>query len=1110
MTRSRPNCALINLSVATWNATGLAGKEFDVREGVEKLKLDFIFICETWARPNSHAQCDEILHWSPVDTWEHRGHAPYGVALWASKDIDRTLLKVIGGAPGLTIWWSYGRILFGGIYLPPKTSMTTEQCRELLNIPTGGETFDQVVLLGDFNMRLGTLSGDKITTRRGKILASYLMGEGYTLMTSAIDRPTCQLMRRDGGNSMVDQIWSNLGGASHAETGILEEEDLGGSDHRLVYTRILVQSDGNPQDRGTTTAMRERMRQFNLGKLKERAHQLNYQSEIRQRLPEGMNELNKLTSLLRNTDQPQEIIDKMSETVEGILKAAAEVALGSRLAYQRKNTPLIRNVEFREARRRRRRAYKKLKKDPQNQQLVQEYATARKEQGNALIKAREEIFDDFADRFEKMQDSERSKTMASMIRSHTRGKNTYLDCDSQSLDSYATYFEGQYARRDFHQREVAEEEAKYRIHGTPFGALDIRKEMNHLVKGKTPGDGGLRNELLIHSDLEYTGMVEMLFAACWQSACIPSAWKVALLHPIPKKGDLKQIQNYRPISLTESMRKLFERVLLKGLCTYIEPLDICQGGFRSNRGTLEQIAALHESIQQRKVTLKRTPIVAYLDIKAAYDTVDRRILWNQLVRKNIPREWLNILKEMFDHNESQIAISGFKSRRFKNEAGLMQGSVLSPLLYAAFIDELPKRLRDHSNFTLGDLKAATFLYADDIAIVADDSQQLRGMLGVCEAFSKELGFQFSPTKCEIVASEWENVAECRLYGERLKHSDSFVYLGVTFDQEGINKLAHVTRLVGTTTNCINMIRAVGFHGHGFSIAVRRRMYETFVRPKLEYGLQLMEPKGEVLKTVERTQYQALCAMFSVSRKTTSAAALHGLASIQSMTQRMRELNAMWQTRVEQRGDGFMISEARKAYHRKKTTTSVFKTAEANPMVREYQDRTRGKPMDDVPRKVLVKEIRDEHRRRDRRQLWATKGPQLEGIDEQKYKSARWIDYCSTRRCRRLVTLWLLRKIPGPIQPCRNCNGLNRATRKHIVECTRTDPTARWTSGQTVRMLQELSVITGKCLGKSTTKLDRDIIREHSTWEERNARRMESYGLQDRGAHAYWRYFLQGE
>lgn len=168
------------------------------------------------------------------------------------------------------------------------------------------------------------------------------------------------------------------------------------------------------------------------------------------------------------------------------------------------------------------------------------------------------------------------------------------------------------------------------------------------------------------------------------------------------------------------------------------------------------------------------------------------------------------------------------------------------------------------------------------------------------------------------------------------------------------------------------------------------------------------------------------------------------------------------------------------------------------------------PTDDAARKGIVKEIRDEHRRRDRQQLWTTRKTQMEGIDAQKYKTAKRIDECSTRSCRRLATLWLLKKIPGPTRPCRSCDGRRGTSRSHVTECTKTDPTARLASGQTVRMLEELSTITGKCMGWPTSKLDRDIVREHSTWEKRSARRTETYGSQDRGAHAYWRYFLQGE
>ena len=87
------------------------------------------------------------------------------------------------------------------------------------------------------------------------------------------------------------------------------------------------------------------------------------------------------------------------------------------------------------------------------------------------------------------------------------------------------------------------------------------------------------------------------------------------------------------------------------------------------------------------------------------------------------------------------------------------------------------------------------------------------MLAACEDFSRELGFQFSPSKCEIVGpADAEGYSDCCLYGQPLKSAQSFVYLGVTFSLSGIDPVAHVTR---NATKAIDSIR---------------RIYETFVRP----------------------------------------------------------------------------------------------------------------------------------------------------------------------------------------------------------------------------------------------------------------------------------------
>lgn len=77
----------------------------------------------------------------------------------------------------------------------------------------------------------------------------------------------------------------------------------------------------------------------------------------------------------------------------------------------------------------------------------------------------------------------------------------------------------------------------------------------------------------------------------------PTEWKMAKIHPVPKKGDLTKVENYRPISLTEVFRKIFERMLLVHVLKFIEPLNMEQGGFRHQRSTIDQTMALEQAMR---------------------------------------------------------------------------------------------------------------------------------------------------------------------------------------------------------------------------------------------------------------------------------------------------------------------------------------------------------------------------------------------------------------------------------------------------------------------------------------------------------------------------------
>lgn len=1095
-----------NLRVACWNAGCLSGKDGELESVLVEYDLDFIFVSETWAQPYSIAPPDDAyIYWCPYPRRAaETGHYPYGVALLMGRNVQRRDVRIIPGKDGLTVWWVYKGILFGGIYLPPEASR--DYCTELLEAPVSVNGIERRVLVGDFNMRLGEQTGDSERSPRANALASWFSDRRLVLCNSDLGVPTFVRNGTVAGTSIVDQVWTTLGTELHIDTRVIADDDIGGSEHRLVYTEILLLEDdvtdeSGPEGQETLKLTRfkdERVREAYREATHHYFHGLTrYYSETARLIPLG------------TPETQREDIEEMNRMIKDETTRIAKAVLGLRTKVPRHLTGLLKDPAVILAKRRRRRAFIDINRSPASEELWEEYKDARKEQKRAIQSAKERLFWEFADRFEKLEDTDRSQLIAAMVRKRTRGKNSLLSADSQSLEAYATHFEGQFARREFHTGAQAETEA--RCLGVDFTITDdeLRKLMRTLPKGKAPGPSGFRNELLVFGGQNVASCIREMFEACWKVGMVPVEWTRATLVPVPKKGDLSLIKNYRPISLTETLRKLYERCLLKMLLDYLEPYDIAQGGFRHKRSTVDSIASLHEAILQRKATTGKYPIVAYLDIQAAYDTVERSILWREVAERGFNHELLVALKELFDHNKSCVSLQGAKSREIEQPVGLLQGSILSPLLYAAFINKLPGRLREHSSFRLYTERIASFFYADDIAIVADSPAQLQMMLRTCEEFSIDYCFRFNPGKCEIVGGREEDLPLYQLYGSPLKLSLSFTYLGMRMTTEGIDGPEHVRLMTVKTLDALNLIRSLGFNGWGFSTEVKKRLYETFIRPRLEYGLQLISPCRIVLKMLETTQHIALATMFSVSR-TSSMASLRALSGIQSMEQRWRELNCKWNLRLGYLGRSFMVHHALKASQQRGIKGSCFLLDRLNPMMRAYRDATIWSGQGRVaPEEMLEKfeVVRRLSRKRDRAQLWTGKtATQVAMISPRPKVTALRIDSLVTRRARRLLCLFVLNRHLGKPVRCLNCPR-GRTTPAHVKACYGREPWNCWTAGRDVECVGKVADMLQKCKGFALRDWTTTLARERIAEEEKELVRVadrEGFRLRT-GAHAYWRY-----
>ena len=326
---------------------------------------------------------------------------------------------------------------------------------------------------------------------------------------------------------------------------------------------------------------------------------------------------------------------------------------------------------------------------------------------------------------------------------------------------------------------------------------------------------------------------------------------------------------------------MLREMYMDELVGIIEQLDIAQGGFRANRGTIEVIASYQETVLQFKRTHKREPIVVFLDIKAAYDSVDHNILLTKLAERGCTPQLLRITEQLMCGVESVVSVNGVDSPPLQHRAGVLQGAIISPVLYSLYIDNLAEAVRE-----ILPGRQSVFMYADDVAVIVEREDQLEPLMRILEAHSNTNNYRYNVRKCEILNSPTDAV----LYGERMTHCTTFKYLGCMVDKHGINWDMHLDRLEAKTREMLHFFRSVGYNQGGFRERTRITIFKTFLRPLWEYCLCIMPHIKRHLDRLNRLQHECITAMFSVHRNT-SQAALRALTGIPCVHQRYRELQA---------------------------------------------------------------------------------------------------------------------------------------------------------------------------------------------------------------------------
>ncbi len=291
---------------------------------------------------------------------------------------------------------------------------------------------------------------------------------------------------------------------------------------------------------------------------------------------------------------------------------------------------------------------------------------------------------------------------------------------------------------------------------------------------------------------------------------IPKEWRQSRINMLFKGGKTESVGNYRGINIASNVGKLFTRVITGRLEKDVEQRELLgdiQFGFRKDKRTTDALFILSQIIERQKRKGKKIAL-AFLDIRKAYDRVDRDTLWEVLSSLGYGGKFLRILKNMYSQLQARASSNEIESEVIDLKVGLKQGCVMSPLLFALYIKDLGDKLvASGKGIQIGDLTIPGLFFADDIVLTAQNSQDLHCLLEIVAKGVKKRKLQFNPDKSEVMVS-WikpRKRAIWRLGDVRIKEGgvkrinigevEDYKYLGAWVKLRGPVFAPHLGRLI---------------------------------------------------------------------------------------------------------------------------------------------------------------------------------------------------------------------------------------------------------------------------------------------------------------------------
>lgn len=335
-----------------------------------------------------------------------------------------------------------------------------------------------------------------------------------------------------------------------------------------------------------------------------------------------------------------------------------------------------------------------------------------------------------------------------------------------------------------------------------------------------------------------------------QHSVTPTQWSEANIILLYKKGDPKNIGNYRPISLLPSLYKLFSTVIKTRISKTLETKQpVEQAGFRKGFSTIDHIHTI-ELIIEKYQEHQRTLYITFIDYQKAFDTVSHNSIWESLAEQGVEEVYIKTIQNIYNNNKGRIKLESI-GPRFPIQRGVRQGDPLSPILFISILENIIGKLDFHKiGLCIKGQYLSHLRFADDLALLSETAGQMQYMIETLHQASIKVGLEMNLTKTKIMTNNrWKN--PIKINGEPLEYVEKYIYLGKLLSFAKNSDILEMERRVQSTWNKFWNLKEI--FKSNMPTDIKTKVMNSSLLPCLTYGCQTWKFSSKATNKIRTCQ-----------------------------------------------------------------------------------------------------------------------------------------------------------------------------------------------------------------------------------------------------------------